>query len=62
MLFEQIQTNFIPNFQKLSMKRQFEILVFGYDPYNHEMKQINWKIMIFTQAFINKTKRFKTKT
>ena len=60
-LFEQIQTNFIPNFQKLSMKQQFEILVFGYDTHNHETKQINGKIMIFTQAFISKTKRFKDK-
>ena len=60
-LFEQIQKNFIPNFPKLSMKRQYEILVFGYEPYNHELKHINGKIMMFTQAFISKTKRFKTK-
>ena len=53
-LFDQIQKNFIPNFSKLSMKRQYEILVFGYEPYNHEMKQINGKMMMFTQAFIRR--------
>ena len=58
-LFDQIQQKFIPNFSKLSMKRQFEILVFGYEPYNHEMEQINGKIMMLTQTFISKTKRFK---
>ena len=41
------------------MKRQFEILVFGYEPYNHEMKQINGKIMMLTQTFISKTKWLK---
>ena len=59
MLFDQIQQKIIPNFTKLSMKRQHEILVFGYEPYNHEMKPINGKIMMLTQTFISKTKGFK---
>ena len=57
-LYDQIEQNFIPNFKKLSSKRQYEILVYGYDPDNPELKQINGKIMLFTQTYIQKTKRF----
>ena len=44
------------------MKRQFEILVYGYEPQNPEMKRINGKILIYTQNFIMKTNRFKEET
>ena len=40
------------------MKRQFEILVFGYKAQNPEMKQINGYILMNTQNYILKTKRF----
>ena len=58
-LYDQIEQNFIPNFKKLSNKRQYEILVYGYDPDNPELKRINGKIMLLTQTYIMKTKRFK---
>ena len=57
-LFNQMEQNFIPNFKKLSMNRQFEILVNGYETNNPEMKRINGKIMLLTQTFILNTKRF----
>ena len=53
-LFDEIETNFIPFFKKLSIKRQFEILL--YDPYNPELKQIIAKLMLFSQRFILNTK------
>ena len=40
------------------MKKQFDILVFGYEPFNPELRSINSKIMILTQNYIVKTKRF----
>ena len=40
------------------MKRQFEILVYGYEPQNPEMKRINGNILMNTQNFKIKTKRF----
>ena len=40
------------------MKRQFEIWVFGYEPQNPEMKRINDSILMNTQNYILKTKRF----
>ena len=49
---------FIPNINKLPLKRQFDILVHGYEPLNPELKNINTKIIISTQNFIIKTKRF----
>ena len=49
---------FIPNIKQLPKKRQFEILVFGYDPDNIELYRINTKIMLLTQNFIYDTKRF----
>ena len=61
-LFDKMEQNFIPNFKKLTMKRQFEILVYGYEPQNPEMKRINGKILIYTQNFIMKTNRFKQET
>ena len=51
-------TEFIPKFDQLSKKRQFEILIFGYDPDNKELDRINTKIMYLTQNFIYDTKRF----
>jgi len=56
-LHDQVE-QFIPNFRKLPFKRQFDILIYGYDPSNMELKKINSKIMISTQHFILKTKRF----
>ena len=49
---------FIPNFTGLPSKRQFEILVFGYQPSDPDLTKINTKIMKFTQKFILETKRF----
>ena len=51
-------TEFIPKFDQLSKKRQFEILIFGYDPDNKELEKINTKIMFLTQNFVYDTKRF----
>jgi hypothetical protein len=53
---------FIPKFYQLSKKRQYEILVFGYDPDNVELDKINTKIMYLTQNFIYDTKRFISST
>ena len=50
---------FIPNIFLLPKKRQFEILIYGYDPENNELLRYNTKIMIATQNFIYDTKRFK---
>ena len=50
---------FIPRFRNLTNKKQYEILVHGYERDNDELKSINTKIMISTQIFINETKRFK---
>ena len=61
-LFDQMEQNYIPNLKKLTMKRQFEILVYGYEPKNPEMKRINGKILIYTQNYILKTKRFNQET
>ena len=58
-LFDQIK-QFIPNFHKLPLKRQYFILIFGYEPENDEMQQINTKIMKFSQKYILSTKRFET--
>ena len=57
-LYDQVEQNFIPNFRKLSLKKQLDILIFGYEPFNPEMRSINNKIMILTQKYIFKTKRF----
>ena len=43
------------------MARQYEILVYGYDYENTELKKINRKILTYTQSFVLKTKRFKSK-
>ena len=47
---------FNPNIKQLPKKRQFEILVFGYDPDNIEVYGINTKVMLLTQNFIYDTK------
>ena len=57
-LFDQVEQNYIPQFKKLSLRRQFEILVYGYQPYDPELTIINTKLSILTQNFILKTKRF----
>ena len=51
-------TEFIPKFDQLSKKRQFEILIFRYDPDNKELDRTHTKIMYLTQNFIYDTKRF----
>ena len=53
-----MEQHFIPNFKKLSLKRQYEILIYGYEPSNLEMIGINSKITKLTQTFILKSKRF----
>ena len=58
-LFDQIEQGFIPNFKRLTKQRQYDILIYGYEPNNAEMKKINGKIMILTQSYILKSKRFK---
>ena len=57
-LFDQVEQNYIPQFKKLSLRRQFEILVYGYQPYDPELTITNTKLSILTQNFIFKTKRF----
>ena len=57
-LFDQIEQGYIPQFRSVSINRQLEILLYGYEPNNPELKQINGKIMLLTQTFILKTKRF----
>ena len=57
-LFDQVEQSFIPNFKKISKKRQLEILLQGFEPENHEMRKINAKIIKQTQFFILKTERF----
>ena len=51
-------TTFIPNFKNLPKKRQYQILVHGYEPENQELRSINTKIMIATQNFIFTSGRF----
>ena len=48
-LFDQIEQGFIPTFKRLTMQRQYDILIYGYEPQNPEMKKINGKIMTLTQ-------------
>ena len=43
----------------IAQKRQFEILIYGYNPENDDLLRYNTKIMIATQNFIYDTKRFK---
>ena len=57
-VLDQIEQHFMPRFKNLSFKRQFEILVVGFEPDNPEMKKINSKIQKITQSFILQTKRF----
>ena len=57
-LYGQIEREFIPNFHNISLKRQFEILVEGFEPDNFDLRKINAKIQKLTQTFIYKTKRF----
>ena len=52
---------FIPNIHLLPKKRQYEILVHGYDKDNDDLNSYNTKIMIATQNFIYDTKRFCSK-
>ena len=56
-LFDQM-LQFVPNFKRLPQKRQFEILIFGYQPDDPELLKINTKIMKFTQSFIQNSKHF----
>ena len=49
---------YIPNILVLAKKRQYEILVHGYDPENDDLVRYNTKILIATQNFIYDTKRF----
>ena len=44
--------------KRLAKKRQFDILVQGYEIKNDDLIFINTKIMIFTQEFIYNSKRF----
>ena len=57
-VIDQIEQHFMPRFKSLSFKRQFEMLVVGFEPDNPEMKKINSKIQKNTQSFILQTKRF----
>ena len=57
LLYQRIE-QIIPNIRKLSLKRQYEIFIYGYDIHNPEMTKINRQIMIATQTYILKTKRF----
>ena len=56
-LYQRIEL-IIPNIQKLPLKRQYEKFMYGYDVYYPEMTITNKQIMIATQTYILKTKRF----
>ena len=56
-LYQRIE-QIIPNIQKLPLKRQYEIFMYGYDVYNPELTKTNRQIMIATQTYILNTKRF----
>ena len=60
-LFDRVEQTFIPKFRQLTQKRQYEILVEGFDPENLELRKFNTKIMKFTQDFILSSKRFDEK-
>ena len=49
---------FFPKFRQLPKKRQFKILIYGYQPEDIDLDRINTKIMFITQNFIYNTKRF----
>ena len=49
---------FVPPAPPTRTRRQFEILVEGFEPDNPEMKRINTQIQKITQTFILQTKRF----
>ena len=49
---------FIPNIHLLPKKRQYEILVHGYDKDNDDLNSYDTKIMIAIQNFIYDTKPF----
>ena len=57
LLYQRIE-QIIPNIRKLSLKRQYEICIYGYEITNPEMTKINRQIMIATQTYILRTKRF----
>ena len=57
-LYDQVEQNYIQQFRKLSLRRQFDILVHGFEPSNSELTHINTKISILTQNFILRTNRF----
>ena len=56
-LFGRVE-QFIPRFKNLSKKKQFEILVHGYNINEVELNSINVRILNATQFFIHQTKRF----
>ena len=53
-LYNEMEQQFIPNFKKLSLMRQYDILIYGYEPDNLEMIGINSKITKLTQTFLLK--------
>ena len=57
-LYDQVEQNYIQQFRKLSLRRQFDILVHGFEPSNSDLTHINTKISILTQNFILRTNRF----
>jgi len=57
-LYDQVEQNYIQQFRKLSLRRQFDILVHGFEPSNSDLTLINTKISILTQNFILRTNRF----
>ena len=57
-LYDEMEQQFIPNFKKLSLKRQYGILIYGYEPSNLEMIGIHSKITKLTHTYILKSKRF----
>ena len=59
-LYDQV-SQFVPNFLKLSNKKQYDILIFGHEPDNVEMLKINTKFLLQTQKYIRSTKRFHKK-
>ena len=56
-MFESVR-NLVPKFDKITKKKQLEILLNGLDIDNNEMNHLNTKLQIIVQKFILQTGRF----
>ena len=49
---------YIPKFKSFPKERQFNIILHGFDPDNHELNHINSSLQYAAQRFVQQTKRF----